>query len=88
MSLTYGRYLKVPELLALQECRSQPAHHDETLFIVIHQVYELWFKQVLHEVDHAACWRSAAASWPKARARGAAGGRDPAPASCTARSGS
>jgi tryptophan 2,3-dioxygenase len=54
MSLTYGRYLKVPELLALQECRSQPRHHDETLFIVIHQVYELWFKQVLHEIDHAA----------------------------------
>jgi tryptophan 2,3-dioxygenase len=50
-SLSYGGYLRVPELLALQECRSQPAQHDETLFIVIHQVYELWFKQLLHEVD-------------------------------------
>jgi tryptophan 2,3-dioxygenase len=51
--LTYGRYLKVPELLSLQRCLSQPAHHDELLFIVIHQAYELWFKQVLHEVDSA-----------------------------------
>ena len=51
--LTYGRYLKVPELLGLQECLSSPAHHDEPLFIVIHQVYELWFKLVLHEVDSA-----------------------------------
>ncbi len=51
--LTYGRYLKVPELLALQNCISNPPHHDETLFILIHQVYELWFKQVLHETDSA-----------------------------------
>jgi tryptophan 2,3-dioxygenase len=51
--LTYGRYLKIPELLALQKTLSSPAHHDETLFIVIHQVYELWFKLVLHEVDTA-----------------------------------
>ena len=48
--LTYGSYLKIPELLALQQCRSAPAHHDEPLFILIHQAYELWFKQVLHEV--------------------------------------
>jgi tryptophan 2,3-dioxygenase len=48
--LTYGSYLKLRELLALQELRSQPAEHDEMLFIVIHQVYELWFKQVLHEL--------------------------------------
>jgi tryptophan 2,3-dioxygenase len=53
--LTYGSYLKVPELLSLQRCLTQPPHHDETLFIVIHQVYELWFKQVLHEVDSAIC---------------------------------
>jgi tryptophan 2,3-dioxygenase len=52
--LTYGRYLKVPELLGLQELLSRPRHHDELLFIVIHQVYELWFKQVLHETDAAA----------------------------------
>ncbi len=50
---SYGSYLKVPELLSLQQCLSHPAHHDETLFIVIHQVYELWFKQLLHEVDTA-----------------------------------
>ena len=52
--LTYGTYLKIPELLALQKSLSSPAHHDEALFIVIHQVYELWFKLVLHEVDTAA----------------------------------
>lgn len=51
--LTYGRYLKVPELLSLQRCLSSPAQHDELLFIVIHQVYELWFKQVLHEIESA-----------------------------------
>src|SRR4029453_6008808 len=51
--LTYGTYLKVPQLLALQESRSSPAHHDEALFIIIHQVYELWFKLLLHEVDSA-----------------------------------
>ena len=51
--LTYGKYLKVPELLSLQEGLSDPAHHDEPLFIIIHQVYELWFKLVLHEVDTA-----------------------------------
>jgi tryptophan 2,3-dioxygenase len=37
----------------LQQPLSRPAHHDEMLFIIIHQVYELWFKQVLHEVDAA-----------------------------------
>lgn len=52
--LTYGSYLRIPELLALQQCRSAPAHHDEPLFIVIHQAYELWFKLILHEVDTAA----------------------------------
>jgi tryptophan 2,3-dioxygenase len=52
--LTYGEYLKVPELLELQKVLSSPAHHDEPLFIIIHQVYELWFKLILHEVDSAA----------------------------------
>ena len=52
--LTYGTYLKIPELLALQNALSAPAHHDEALFIIIHQVYELWFKLVLHETDSAA----------------------------------
>jgi tryptophan 2,3-dioxygenase len=52
-SVTYGSYLKVHELLSLQQPLSQPAQHDEMLFIVIHQVYELWFKQLLHEIDKA-----------------------------------
>ena len=51
--LTYGRYLKIPELLALQQTISDPPHHDETLFILVHQSYELWFKQILHEIDVA-----------------------------------
>ncbi|MGC1379838.1 MAG: tryptophan 2,3-dioxygenase family protein [Candidatus Baltobacteraceae bacterium] len=51
MPLSYGSYLKVNELLALQQPLSRPEHHDEMLFIVIHQVYELWFKQLLHELD-------------------------------------
>ncbi len=51
MDLTYGRYLKIDELLGLQECRSDGPEHDEMLFIIIHQVYELWFKEVLHEAD-------------------------------------
>jgi len=50
---SYGSYLKVPEMLALQQCLSAPPHHDEPLFIIIHQVYELWFKLLLHEVDSA-----------------------------------
>jgi tryptophan 2,3-dioxygenase len=50
MELTYGDYLKIPELLDLQQLRSD-AEHDEMLFIVVHQVYELWFKQILHELD-------------------------------------
>lgn len=55
-AFSYGDYLMVPELLALQKCVSSDpetgkAEHDETLFIIIHQVYELWFKQLLHELD-------------------------------------
>ena len=51
MDITYGSYLKVPELLALQRPVSHPEQHDETLFIITHQVYELWFRQQLHEGD-------------------------------------
>ena len=51
MSLTYSNYLKLPELLRLQNVQSAPPEHDETLFIIIHQVYELWFKLLLHEFD-------------------------------------
>src|SRR6266404_6911324 len=48
--LTYGGYLKVGELISLQHQLSDPPQHDEMLFIVIHQVYELWFKELLHEL--------------------------------------
>lgn len=50
-ALTYSSYLHVDELLALQKPRSDGPEHDEMLFIVIHQVYELWFKEILHEID-------------------------------------
>jgi len=49
---TYGSYLKIDELLSLQQLRSAGPEHDEMLFIIIHQVYELWFKELLHELDH------------------------------------
>ena len=52
---TYGEYLRTDELLALQRPLSEGPEHDEMLFIVIHQVYELWFKQVLHELDYLDC---------------------------------
>jgi len=51
--LSYNKYLRVPDLINLQDCLSDPAHHDELLFITVHQAYELWFKQVLHEIDAA-----------------------------------
>jgi tryptophan 2,3-dioxygenase len=50
-ALTYGSYLQIDALLDLQRTRSEGPEHDELLFIVIHQVYELWFKQLLHELD-------------------------------------
>jgi len=48
--LTYGKYLRVPELLAQQVPEVSPPAHDELLFIIVHQTYELWFKQLLHEL--------------------------------------
>jgi tryptophan 2,3-dioxygenase len=51
--LSYNKYLRVPDLIGLQDCLSGPEHHDELLFITIHQAYELWFKQILHELDAA-----------------------------------
>jgi tryptophan 2,3-dioxygenase len=48
--LSYGSYLHIDALLAQQVPESDPAAHDELLFITIHQVYELWFKLLLHEV--------------------------------------
>ena len=51
-ALTYTSYLHLDELLACQEPLSDGPEHDELLFIVIHQVYELWFKVLLHEAEH------------------------------------
>jgi len=51
-AVTYGSYLKLDELLSLQRPRSDGPEHDEILFIVIHQVYELWFKELLHEIGY------------------------------------
>ena len=53
-AVTYENYLKLDQLLSLQQPRSEGPEHDETLFIVIHQVYELWFKELLHELDRVA----------------------------------
>jgi tryptophan 2,3-dioxygenase len=50
--ISYGSYLALDELLSLQRHRSQPEHPDELLFIVVHQASELWFKCMLHEMDH------------------------------------
>jgi len=49
--LTYGSYLRLPQLLDQQRLESDPPAHDELLFITIHQVYELWFQQILHELS-------------------------------------
>jgi len=51
MSLNYATYLRIPELLDLQHEQSSPPEHDEMLFIIIHQTYELWFRLLLHEFD-------------------------------------
>jgi tryptophan 2,3-dioxygenase len=53
-SVTYAKYLQLEELLSLQQPRAEGPEHDELLFIVIHQVYELWFKEMLHELDRVA----------------------------------
>jgi tryptophan 2,3-dioxygenase len=50
-AVTYNSYLKIDELLSLQQPRSDGPEHDELLFIIVHQVYELWFKELLHELD-------------------------------------
>ena len=51
-SVSYGSYLALDELLSLQRPRAVPQHPDELLFIVVHQASELWFKCMLHEMDH------------------------------------
>lgn len=52
-AVTYSSYLKVDELLQLQTPRSDGPEHDEMLFIIVHQTYELWFKCILHELSRA-----------------------------------
>ena len=65
--LTYSSYLKVPELLKLQESQSSPQHHDELLFIIVHQTYELWFKELLHDLDAVVANLRAAGANPNSR---------------------
>jgi aminocarboxymuconate-semialdehyde decarboxylase len=65
--LTYSSYLKVPELLELQHPQSSPQHHDEMLFIIVHQTYELWFKELLHDLDAVVANLRKAATNPNSR---------------------
>lgn len=65
--LTYGDYLRVADLISLQHPQSSPPHHDELLFITIHQTYELWFKQLLHELDAVVTSLRDAAQHPDSR---------------------
>jgi tryptophan 2,3-dioxygenase len=65
--LTYSSYLKVPELLQLQHPQSSPEHHDELLFIIVHQTYELWFRELLHDLDAVVANLRAAGTNPKSR---------------------
>lgn len=65
--LSYSSYLQVPELLSLQHPQSSPTHHDELLFIVVHQTYELWFKELLHDLDAVVANLRAAGANPKSR---------------------
>src|SRR5215813_1523304 len=65
--LTYSDYLRVPELTSLQSPQSSPPHHDELLFIIIHQTYELWFKLLLHELDAVVTNLQVAAQNPGSR---------------------
>ena len=50
-ALTYGSYLRLPELLALQQPRSRPPHPEELHFIIVHQALELWMKLALHDLE-------------------------------------
>jgi aminocarboxymuconate-semialdehyde decarboxylase len=65
--LTYSSYLKVPELLELQQPKSSPPHHDEMLFILVHQTYELWFKELLHDLDAVVANLRSAGAAPQSR---------------------
>jgi tryptophan 2,3-dioxygenase len=61
--LTYGSYLRLAELLAQQVPQADPPVHDELLFITVHQAYELWFKQLLHELGSARDAMMADSGW-------------------------
>ncbi len=65
--LTYSSYLRVPELLRLQHPQSSPQHHDELLFIIVHQTYELWFRELLHDLDAVVANLRAANANPNSR---------------------
>jgi len=52
-TMNYQYFARLPELLSLQHPLSDPPEHDEMIFIIVHQVHELWFKAALHELDHA-----------------------------------
>jgi aminocarboxymuconate-semialdehyde decarboxylase len=65
--LTYSSYLKVTELLELQRPQSMPPHHDEMLFILVHQTYELWFKELLHDLDAVVANLRKAGAAPQSR---------------------
>ena len=49
--LSYGSYLRIPDLLSLQSPLSKPAAHDELLFIIVHQAFELWFREIVFELE-------------------------------------
>jgi aminocarboxymuconate-semialdehyde decarboxylase len=65
--LSYSSYLKIPELLKLQHPQSSPQHHDEMLFIIVHQTYELWFKELLHDLDAVVANLRGAGANPQSR---------------------
>ena len=66
-AISYGSYLRVHDLVDLQHAVSSPPHHDELLFIIVHQTYELWFKLLLHELDAVVANLRAAARRPDSR---------------------
>jgi aminocarboxymuconate-semialdehyde decarboxylase len=65
--LSYSSYLEVAELLGLQHPQSSPPHHDELLFIIVHQTYELWFKELLHDLDAVVANLQRASAHPESR---------------------
>ena len=65
--LSYSSYLAVAELLDLQHPQSSPPHHDELLFIIVHQTYELWFKELLHDLDAVVANLQRASANPESR---------------------